>query len=180
MKKLVFLFLLLSTLIANAQTMVMNDTTTDVTFETRHLLGKLEGTLRGVSGTIFFDSVNLINSTIKLSFQTSTFVHNDQYLGPDLWKPACFDIKKYPTIDLRSTSITNTTLPNQYEFKGTLTVKDVAKNISFPFTAVPNVGGFDFDFSFPLNKNDFKLDCAFKNKMTIKVKGYGKRINPNP
>ncbi len=45
-------------------------------------------------------------------------------------------------------------------------------------TITPNVGGYDFLFSFPIEKKKYKIKCRFRKEMTIKVKAYGKRKLP--
>lgn len=175
MKKLIIPFLLFISLSGSAQVLQMSDETTDITFETKRNLGKLEGTVRGINGTAFIDSNNLGASYLNLSLSTKTLLHNDRYTGPDFTDADCFEVKRFPYITLRSTSITKLKGENQYLFTGGLIVKTHTGKVSFPFTAVPNVGGYDFNFAFPLVKKDFKMDCGFHKRMIFKVRAYGKK-----
>lgn len=175
MKGLLIAFATLLQVSAYSQPLVFTDETTDVTFETRHLLGDLQGVVRSVTGSANIDTGNLAASYLNLALYSSTFQHDDIFVGPDFTKAACFDVKKNPTIDLRSGSITKLKGLNQFQFKGALIVKGKSREITFPFTAVPNVGGYDFSFEFPLARKPYQLHCGFCKKMMFTVKAYGKR-----
>jgi polyisoprenoid-binding protein YceI len=175
MKQLFIPFLLVLSFSVSGQVMQMSDETSDVSFETKRNLGKLEGTVRGINGTAFLDTNNLAASYINLSVSTKTLLHNDRFTGPDFTAEDCFNVKKFPYISLRSASITKLKGENQYQFNGGLIVKTHTAKVSFPFTAVPNIGGYDFLFEFPLVKKDLKIDCGFRKKMMFKVRAYGKK-----
>lgn len=175
MKILLFATILFLSIAATGQTMEMTDETTDVTFATRHF-GELIGTFKGVKGTASLDTNNLSAAFLKLAFATSTALHNDNLTGPNLAKAGCFNPSQFPQIELSSTSVTKLPAANRYQFTGTLTVKGITKDITFPFTATPNIGGYDFNFTFPIVKKAFKLHCAVSRQFKITVKGYGKKI----
>ncbi len=172
----IFLFAFLPFL-SQAQVMKMDDETTDVTFKTRHLLGLLEGTVTGVNGTAVLDTNQMNQSYLRFALSPATFIHNENYVGPNLFKESCFDVKRNPEINLVSSSITKLKGVNNYQFKGALIVKGKSRDISFSFTAVPNIGGFDYVFQFPINKKMYELKCAFGKEILIKVRAYGKRIS---
>ena len=178
MKCVILLIFIFCSVVGITQPLLMTDETTDLNFETRHLIGKLEGTARGINGTLILDSLNPSTSSFRFSFATSTFLHNDFYLGPDLTRPDCFDVNRNPTVDLVSSSITKLSAPNQYLFKGALIIKGISRDITFPITATPNIGGYDIRFQFQFLKRNYQLQCAFHKRMTVKVKGYAKRKLP--
>ena len=175
MRCVFFLILLLTSLSTLAQEMVFTDETTDVTFTTKRHIGTLDGLVRGVSGTASLDTNNLSAAYINISFATSTLLHNDRYTGPDFTSSDCFDVKKYPAMTLKSTSIAKLKGINKYQLTGGLIVKNHTGKVSFPFTAVPNIGGYDFVFDLPLIKKEFKMKCGFRKKIIFHVRGYGKR-----
>lgn len=175
MKFCLLSMLLLLGITARCQEMNMSDETTELSFDTRHLIGKLEGTARGINATLVLDSTGANVSSLRFSFASSTLLHNGFYIGPDLTKSNCFDVFKNPTVDLVSSSITKLPLPNLYQFKGALIIKGKSRDVTFPITAVPNVGGYDLRFQFEILKKQFDLSCAFHKRMTVKVKGYAKR-----
>lgn len=152
--------------------MVLTDQTTEVNFESRYLLGHLDGPAKGVQGSLDFDTSNLSNASLVFSFSPATMVSNENYLTPDLRKKDCFGESR---IEIKSTSIIKLKGENQYQFKGHLYIKQKWDDISFPFTAVPVVGGYDLKFQYVIREKKFKLKCAFHKRMTIFVKAYAKR-----
>lgn len=160
-----------------SQAMKMDDETTDATFETRHLGGAIEGTIKGVNGSAAMDTNQMEHSYLRFALAPATFIHNENYVGPDLVKGSCFDVKNNPEIKLVSSSIIRLKTVNHYLFKGALIVKGKSRDIEIPFTAVPNVGGFDYAFEFAIAKKIFELKCAFHKEIRIKVRAYGKKIN---
>lgn len=148
---------------------------TDITFTARRA-GQLTGSFKGVSGTARLDTNDLSGSFLKLAFATSTVMHNDHLTGPNLVKVGCFNSALYPLIELSSTAITKLPAANRFDFRGTLTVKGISKEIAFPFTAIPNIGGYDYNFSFAIFKKAFRLHCGVRRKFKIAVRGYGKMM----
>jgi polyisoprenoid-binding protein YceI len=178
MKKLLIAFVVLISLKAQSQTLLMTDETSEVGFVTKHLAGRLEGTIRGVQGMSSFNPNDLAKSYFKIAFATTTIISNDNLAGPNLIKAECFDPGKYPSIELSSSSLTKLEGANEYQFKGTLKVKGITKEISFPFTATPNAGGYDFNFAFAFARKAFGLQCGATGKsFKILVKTYGKRVS---
>ncbi|MDB5250506.1 MAG: YceI family protein [Segetibacter sp.] len=176
MKKILVIVIILATVRSNAQNLLMTDETTDIKFAAKNLFGRFEGAFKGVKGVAFLDSSNLSQSFLRLSFDATTGAIHDNVIVPNLVKEACLNTAKYPTIEFESTSITKLAGGNKYQFNGTLKVKELSNSISFPFTAIANVGGYDLRFTFPLNKKDFNLDCPVFKKINISVAGYAKRI----
>jgi len=176
MKNIFLTILLFAAVAVNGQTMVMNDETTDITFTTGHLFGKLEGTFKGAKGSVSLDSNNLAGSSLQFSFASSTLLQNDYLVGPNLLRASCFNAGQFPAIELTSTSVTKLPAAKQYQFKGTLTVKGISKEIAFPFTATPNVGGYDLNFTFPIRKKHYNLTCPTTRQFKISVRGYAKKM----
>ena len=72
-----------------------------------------------------------------------------------LRKPEYFDVKKYPVIRIVSNRITNSTKAGTLFIMGRLTIKNVTREISFPFTAVSQQDGYLFTGEFKINRLDF-------------------------
>ena len=161
---------------SSAQKLQFNDETTTVSFSTPHVIMQLKGTFTGVDGSGLLDPANLNRSFLKLSFASSTALHNDHFIGPDLTKKDCLDPANYPTIQLTSDIIEKLPSENEYLFKGSLTVKNITQTVTFSFTAVPNIGGYDYNFSFPIPRRTYDLNCRCGEKFNITVKGYGKKV----
>ena len=175
MKKMICAFLLLISVGINAQKLIFTDETTEVKFTTTHGLARLQGSFKGVEGTAGFNPQQLQNSFIRLSFQTNTVTTSDNYMGPSLIKTECFDIANHPTIELASSSITARG-KNQYQFRGTLKIRGISRQVVFPFTAEANVGGYDMNFSFPVMRRHFNLNCNFMSKdLRFSIRAYAKK-----
>ena len=174
MRKLLFVLLCFATYKVQAQTLVMNDETTEVKYLTTHLAGQLEGNFKGVEGTARFDSNEVDNAYIKLSFTTSSITTNDNLAGPNLIKARCFNPAKYPVVEITSNAISKLA-PGKYQFKGVLIIKGITKPVTFPFTASANAGGYDFNFSFSFVKKNFGLHCgATGRRFKLVVRAYAK------
>ena len=179
MKSLLIILFTFAAIHLHAQTLEMNDETSTVKLETRHLLGLLTGTYKGVKGTGIFNPSRLSSSFIKFKFDAATVVLNDNDYGPNLTREDCFFPAKYQYIELSSISISKLKGANRYQFKGMLKIKGISKPISFPITAAANVGGYDFAFAFNVNRKDYNLDCGLTSKhLRFNISTYAKRTMP--
>lgn len=138
----------------------------------------LKGSFTGVKGRGLITPKDLSQSYLQIAFGANTAIANDPFVGPDFTKEACFDSYKYPTIQLKSEHIEKLEEENKYLFSGTLTVKNITQQVSFIFTAIPNVGGYDYDFTFLIPSKVYELNCHCGQKFKVTVKGYGKKIIP--
>lgn len=178
MKIALLAFCLFISINSFSQNLVLNDETTTVTFVTKFLIGRLEGTFKGVDGLSNFDTANLANANFKMSFNVKTATTNDNTAGPDLIKKSCFNANQFPLIELMSDSITKGAYNNEYKFSGSLKIKGITQKISFPFKAVDNIGGFDFNLKFSFTRRRYGLKCVgLGRKIRVYVRGYGKRMS---
>ncbi len=104
-----------------------------VNFSVRHIFVPIPGRFDAFGGTIRFDPDNLEGSSIDISIDTAsvnTFVakRNEHLRTPDF-----FDVTRYPAMTFKSSRITHTG-GNAYLAQGTLTIKDVSRDIALPFT----------------------------------------------
>ena len=72
-----------------------------------------------------------------------------------LRKEEYFDVEKYPKISFKSTKVTTTNKEGYLFIFGIITIKNVSKEISFPFTQTSKDGGILFEGEFKLNRRDF-------------------------
>jgi polyisoprenoid-binding protein YceI len=112
------------------------------------------GTLKGLKAVISFDKDNLKDSKIKASVESSSInlgnpSKNSSASGPDV-----LNAYKFPLVTFESTSIQK--VKNGYEATGILTIKDISKQINFPFIFENEIfnGGFtietkDYNFTHP-------------------------------
>jgi polyisoprenoid-binding protein YceI len=94
-----------------------------------------------------------------------------------LRKEEYFDVKNFPYIRFVSTKITTSSKSGTLFLFGNLTIKNVTREISFPFTAVTQQGGYLFTGEFRINRIDFGVgeSSAVADNLTVFLKVFGKK-----
>ena len=137
MKKQYLIILTAAAIISSAFTMAMiwkaDEKASTVTWELPNNPGH-KGTFSNLSATIDFDKANLEGSKITASIDVKTINGGDPKLNAHLQAPDFFDAEKFPKITFTSISVIANASGYTYIAKGTLTMKDSAKVIEFPFT----------------------------------------------
>jgi polyisoprenoid-binding protein YceI len=113
------------------------------------------GTFTGLHGTIKFDPQKPVESNFDVSIDANTVNTDNSLRDSHLRDNNYFDVKNYPNIHFVSTKVTGNN--GAYMIHGTLTIKKQAKEISFPFTAVPSNDGYLFKGTFKINRKDFDV-----------------------
>ncbi|HEX6849371.1 MAG TPA: YceI family protein [Chitinophagaceae bacterium] len=113
------------------------------------------GTFEGLTGAITFDPANLSGASFTVSVEAKTVDTDMQGRDNHLRKAEYFDVEKYPKISFKSTKVTATNKEGYLYMFGTITIKNVSKEISFPFTQISKDGGILFEGEFKLNRLDF-------------------------
>src|SRR4029078_10925380 len=109
-------------------------------------------TLSGLKGNIFFDPANLGASNFNVSVDAKTIDTDIENRDEHLRGENYFDVERYPAIVIKSVRISSsTTKPGEYFFMGTLTMRDITKDISFPFTATIQGNDYLFAGDFEIN-----------------------------
>ena len=113
------------------------------------------GTFEGLAGTITFDPANLANASFNVTVDAKTVDTDLEARDNHLRKEEYFDVEKYPKLSFRSTKITTTNKEGYLYMFGVITIKNISKEISFPFKQTSKDGGILFDGEFKLNRLDF-------------------------
>lgn len=147
------------------------DSDNAVTFVIKNFGINTKGELKGLKGTIKWDSDNPSNSSFNVSVEVATVNTGIEMRDNDLKKESYFDVEKYPTIQLVSTKITNDSV------MGNLTIKNTTKQIGFPYSVTELPGGHLFEGSFSINRRDFgvgggSFTLSENVEVTLKVKAY--------
>lgn len=114
---------------------------------------KMSGTFKGLKAKIDFDEAHLNTAKISASIDAAT-VDTDNWLK-NRHARAGLGADDYPTIKFESTSIRKTS--TGYEAVGNLTLKDVTKAITLPFTFTPDNTGGTFSGKFTITTKDFHV-----------------------
>ena len=126
-----------------------------VTFRIKNLGFNVTGSFRGLQGAITFFPDNLPASSMDVSVQSKSVNTGIDMRDNHLRKEEYFDSKKYPNIRFISMKITTSTKPGTLFMYGKLTIKNVTREVFFPFTAIPQQGGYLFTGEFKINRIDY-------------------------
>jgi polyisoprenoid-binding protein YceI len=113
------------------------------------------GTFEGLAGSIVFDPANITGASFNVSVDAKTVDTDLEARDNHLRKEEYFDVEKYPKLSFRSTKITTTNKEGYLFMFGVITIKNISKEISFPFKQTSKDGGILFEGEFKLNRKDF-------------------------
>jgi polyisoprenoid-binding protein YceI len=113
------------------------------------------GTFEGLAGSIVFDPANITGASFNVSVDAKTVDTDLEARDNHLRKEEYFDVEKYPRLSFKSTKITTTNKDGYLYMFGVITIKNISKEISFPFKQTSKDGGILFEGEFKLNRKDF-------------------------
>ena len=154
MKKIIAIItILITTLIAVGAVLSweIKGEQSDITFKIKNAGLEVEGKFTGLKGEIAFDPQNLRQGKITASVDASTIDTGIGIRDRDLKGKHYFEVDTYPRISFQSHEFKKT--PQGYLAIGTLTIKDISKEVEIPFTFENLV--FKGDFS--LNRQDYHV-----------------------
>jgi polyisoprenoid-binding protein YceI len=176
MMKQIFLSLvvLLTTYTAMAQ---IKTDQGSVTFKIKNAGMGVDGKFSAPICIINFDPSNLSKSKFS-GVVVATSINTDNS-GRDnhLRKPEYFDVAKYPTIKIESVSFSESG-KGQYKAVCNLTIKDVTKSLTIPFTYSEASGSIAMEGSFVINRRDFGVggkSIILSDNANVKIKISGKK-----
>ena len=118
---------------------------------------KTNGNFSGLKGKINFDAANSTNSSFDVTVDAASVNTDNSSRDEHLKKESYFNVEKFNTIHLISTSIKPSDKSGEYLFVGSLTIKGISKGVKFNFTAQKQKEGFLFNGSFNINRRDFNV-----------------------
>ena len=140
---------------ASSQTYTPTDAGSKVRFVIKNFGISTGGTFDGLAGNITFDPVNLNSANFNVSVDAKSVDTDMEARDNHLRKEEYFDVEKYPKLSFRSTKVTTTNKEGYLIMVGIITIKNVSKEVSFPFTQKSQNGGILFEGEFKLNRRDF-------------------------
>jgi len=153
--------LLLSTLAFAADEYKIDKVHSTVGFSVKHLvISSVPGRFTDFDGTIVYDDKDVTKSSVKVTIQAASINTDNSHRDDDLRGPNFLDSAKYPTITFESKQVKKT--PNGLVAVGTLTIKDVSKEIELPFTIngkvrLGNSEHLGAEASIQINRQDYHL-----------------------
>jgi len=153
--------LFLSTLAFAADEYKIDKVHSTVGFSVKHLvISSVPGRFTDFDGTIVYDDKDVTKSSVKVTIQAASINTDNSHRDDDLRGPNFLDTAKYPTITFESKQVKKA--PNGLVAVGTLTIKDVSKEIELPFTVngkvrLGNSEHLGAEASIQINRQDYHL-----------------------
>lgn len=104
-----------------------------VNFEVTHFFTPVNGQFHDYEATVNFDPANLEESMIEVKIMVNSIDTENERRDGHLKTADFFNAEKWPHITFKSSSIEKTG-DNEFVANGTLTIKDVSKEVELPFT----------------------------------------------
>ena len=145
------------------------DNGSSVKFRIKNFGFNVTGTLSGLKGSIKFDPASLTSSSFDVSIDVNSINTGIDSRDNHLRKTEYLDVKNYPRIKFVSTKITPSSKNGTLFVFGKLTIKNVTREISFPFTATSQNNGYIFKGEFKINRRDFGVggDNTISDNLTV-------------
>jgi polyisoprenoid-binding protein YceI len=135
MKRILFALLLLSTLVplqASAQQWQLDAVHTNFFFAVKHTYATVRGQFMDFSGDVYFDPDNPAKSRFDFVIKVNSIDTKVSKRDTHLRSPDFFDAAKYPEITFKSSRVSRGG-DNIYIVEGTLTIKDVSRDLALEF-----------------------------------------------
>jgi polyisoprenoid-binding protein YceI len=164
MKKTIFTLMLLIPILGLSQDVKLNTETASVSFVFES--DNTKGTITGISASIAINPMKLGSSVVRGSALVGAIDTGNKMRNKHLQSEEYFNSAKYPTMSFTSSSITKD--GDDYKANGTLTIKDVTKEVSFTLKEE----GENMVFETTIYSSDFNIEVKKgreKNKVSVKV-----------
>lgn len=147
---------------AHAETWVVDKGHSNVNFQVRHLMSKVNGRFTDFSGTVEADAAKPEAAAVEFTIKSATIDTSNADRDKHLRTADFFDAEKYPEITFKGKKVTAKG-KDQFEVAGTLTIRGIAKDVTLPVTFLGT--GKDpwgnekagFETSVTLNRKDFGM-----------------------
>jgi polyisoprenoid-binding protein YceI len=145
-----------------AITFVIDKTHSEAIFQVRHLVTKVRGRFTDFSGTIQFDQAHLERSSVSFTISAASIDTGTPDRDALLKSDDFFAVDKYPTLTFVSSRVAKKD-DEHFDVTGTLTIRDVAKELTLPLTYLGTAkdpwgnakAGFETEIT--INRKDFGL-----------------------
>ena len=123
---------------AAADTYTIDTAHSNVTFEIRHLMSKVNGTFDDFGGTFLIDLDDPSASKVEFTIDAASINTRNEKRDEHLRSADFFDVANHPTITFTSTEVVKTE-GNRYEVHGNLTMHGVTRKVVLPVTFLGEV-----------------------------------------
>lgn len=155
-----------------------------VSFSIRHFFSDVVGSFDEFDGELFFDENDLAGSSVNFTVNVASVNTKNEKRDGHLQSADFFDAGTFPTMTFKSSAFKATEEKGVYHVTGTMTVKDVSKEIEIPVKFLGSmdhprregmkIGGFSAEFS--INRTEYKVGtgnfaatATIGDEVTVKV-----------
>ncbi|MCC8410589.1 YceI family protein [Mucilaginibacter sp. UR6-1] len=141
-----------------------------VTYEVKNLGINTTGKFTGVKAGISFNPAQPASGSIEAAVDVNTVNSDNDTRDEHLKGAKFFDAAKYPTINIKSTSIQKK--GSGYLGKFNLTIKGNTKPVDIPFTYTATGDKAQYKGSFKINRKDFNVggsSMTLADEVTINI-----------
>ena len=156
------LFMSFTTITAEAPEWNIDNNHTSISFEVNHFFTPVAGSFKDFEGNLSFDAENLAGSSASFTVQIASVETDNDKRNDHLQSTDFFDAKNYPEMKFVSSSFTKS--GDDYTVNGTLTIRDITKEVSIPIDLL-GLG------EHPMKKG--KLITAMRAEFAINRNDYG-------
>ena len=146
----------------STRTFIIDKAHSEATFQVRHLVTKVRGHFADFAGTIQFNDEALDQSSVSFTIQAASIDTKTNDRDAHLRSEDFFFVDKHPQITFVSSKISKKG-DEDYDVRGTLTIRGVAKEISLPVTFLGHAkdpwgnARLGFEAETTINRKDFGL-----------------------
>ena len=113
---------------------------TNVLFSVKHMvISTVQGRFNEFEGVINYDENDIMQFTAEGTINVNSVDTNSERRDKDLRSPNFFDVEKYPTIHFKTSKVEKR--GDSHVAIGTLTIKDVTKEVEIPFEITGRIPG---------------------------------------
>lgn len=138
------------------------------------------GSFVNLKGKIAFNPASLSASSIIATVDAATVNTGNDSRDKHLRKEDYFDVNKYPLIGFVSSKISNSDKTGNFLMEAKITIKNVTKLVSFPFTATAKGDDYLLEGEFKLNRRDFEVggsSLLLSDNLTVSLSVLAKKAN---
>lgn len=145
----------------------------EIGFKIKNFGVNVSGSFSAVKGDVSFAEEALQDAKFDISIPSKTISTGINQRDNHLRKEEYLDVEKYPEIRFISGKVTSSTNKEYLFVFGKLTIKDVTKEISFPFKATKTADGYIFEGEVTLNRRDYNVggsSISMSDELTVNLK----------
>jgi len=176
--KFVFALFLCSSLSVSAQTILSPiDLRGSIKFQVKNFGLTVDGSFDRFGGKIIWDEFNLPNTSFDVFIDASSVNTGIALRDKHLRKEDYFDAARFPRLHFKSTEVLPTNESGVFEIRGTLTIKEITKALTFSFKHGYEGDNHFFTGQFSLNRRDYGVgskSLSLSDNVTVLINVKGK------